>query len=318
MAPAAQVYGPDGLGKLAKGGHPRRRLTAAAAAADRRPGARAEEPGLALDGVVGTDKVTGGGGGSDGAGVGGAAAARRAELREVGLHEVGFRDAAGSRHEAAAAVADGLDRAAAGGSRGDISGARLGGGDPGGARADGAGRLAVTAADAAASADERTAFGGGGGGGGRAEVEASAACIRDYNPVTPTEYQEACCLPLLTSQLHLHFFHFFRKLCWWAVQSGVCVNAQGGVGASTWYVLPFYLPFAGVCAGYQQLFSLLKGGALWSGGGALAGDAAGAGRPPGGQPSGLRRGRHGRPGWAAAAADAAHQAGPGTVRSSPL
>jgi hypothetical protein len=134
----------------------------------------------------------GDGGAAAGAG-GGAAGARRAGLREVG----GLRGA----NEVA------LDMAAMKGSRGDSGRARLDAENPGkggelrqgaGARQQGA---AVDASAVAGFTDARGAIGAGGGaaekgaagfGGGSAagaSVDA-AACITDYNPVTPKEYQE--------------------------------------------------------------------------------------------------------------------------------
>jgi len=227
---AAQVYGPDGLGKLAKGGHPRRRLASAEllpehersagaagkesdrlaalrpaserrAAAERSAGRAEAEPGgvKLLQPFEALPAQGQGAGGAAGTGDG-AAGARRARLREVG----GLRGA----NEVALDMASMKGRGDS--ARGDAGRARLDAENPGkgGELRQGAGgRQQGAAVDASAVAgftDARAASGGGagaaaekggagfaGGGGGAAGASAeAAACITDYNPVTPKEYQE--------------------------------------------------------------------------------------------------------------------------------
>ena len=196
------MYGPDGLGKTAKGGHPRRRLSADAE----------EEPGLAHGAAVATRPDMGAG--QAGAGTAGAAIGGRAMADALDA-SAGKRSGAwgakaegslgedprvaGARARRGAAlreVGDGRDRAATGESRGNLARARLEGDD----RRDSA--AAAGAADAAAAVSdadtaERTAatYAGGAAGG----AEDSANCIRDYNPTSAAEYQEArsrpCFLP---------------------------------------------------------------------------------------------------------------------------
>jgi len=226
---AAQVYGPDGLGKLAKGGHPRRRLASAEllpehersagaggkesdrlaalrpaserrAAAERSAGRANAVPGgveLLRPFEALPAQGQGASGGALGAG-GSAAGARRAGLREVG----GLRGA----NEVALDMASIKGRGDS--ARGDAGRARLDAENPGkgGELRQGAGgRQQGAAVDASAVAgftDARAASGGAGaaaekggagfaGGGGAAGASAeAAACITDYNPVTPKEYQE--------------------------------------------------------------------------------------------------------------------------------
>ena len=204
------MYGPDGLGKTAKGGHPRRLAVARAepdlaqgAATDARPDTGAEQGragstraasagssvettleasgwehggarGVLAEGSLGEDPR-----------VAGARARRGALLREVGA---------------------GLDRAAAGGSRGNLgtlARARTEGDDRGSAAGAGAADAAAAASDADTAERTAATYAGGAAGG----AEDSANCIRDYNPILAAEYQEACycpCLPPCTfASVHL-------------------------------------------------------------------------------------------------------------------
>ena len=200
-----EVYGPDGLGKTAKGGHPRRLH------ADARL-----EPDLAHKAVLAMRLELGAG--SAGAGTAGAASQGLAEADALEMPEgeraraqrnsnlnpkeraLGEDPRVAGAHARRGAllreVGAGLDRAAAGGSRGNpgtLARARPEGEDRSGAA--GTGDAALADADTA----ERTAatYAGGAAGG----AEDSANCIKDYNPTTTAEYQEVCsppCFPVCT------------------------------------------------------------------------------------------------------------------------
>lgn len=185
------MYGPDGLGKTAKGGHPRRLH------ADARL-----EPDLAHRTALAMRPDIGAGTGTAGAASQGTAEADALEVprgkRAGAQGSVAQRSlgedprVAGARARRGALLREvgaGLDRAAAGGSRGDLgtlARVRLEGEDRSGVAGAGAADAAVADADTA----ERTAatYAGGAAGG----AEDSANCIKDYNPTTTAEYQEVC------------------------------------------------------------------------------------------------------------------------------
>ena len=199
------MYGPDGLGKTDKGGHPRRRLNADARVQPDLANGAATDTRLDMSGKAG-------------AGAAGAAFEGRAVADALEAESDGARGAiagrslgedprgAGARARRGGAllreVGAGLDRAAAGGSRGHLARARLEGEDQGNAAAG----VAAAAADTA----ERTAatYAGGAAGG----AEDSANCIRDYNPTTAAEYQEACSRRRVPPCLDVKAFTVFTSM----------------------------------------------------------------------------------------------------------